>query len=93
MQYEVGDQVRVRSIDWIKANCLENHIGYYIDDPNSAYFIPSMSRYCDKVVTITGTITGTIFDDQFYTIENSDYSWNDYMFEPIDNEPSTYEYW
>ena len=48
MKYQIGDRVRIKSLDWYNEN--KNKIGFICFD--HANFIPEMSRYCGEILTI-----------------------------------------
>ena len=85
MKYKVGDKVRVKDLAWYEANKGED--GVYCDD--GIFFINKMSLLCGKTVTINGVYKGS------YTIVESKWGWQDWMFEdgvveesiPTGNDP------
>lgn len=82
MKYKVGDKVKIRSLDWYKANNKKKgNIPFY---RNSTY---TMSYYCGKIAKIINV------KDKSYSInlDNGLYSWPDEMFEENINDMETKE--
>lgn len=82
MKYKVGDKVKIRSLDWYKANKKKKgNIPFY---RNSTY---TMSYYCGKIAKIINV------KDKSYSInlDNGLYSWPDEMFEENINDMETKE--
>jgi hypothetical protein len=90
MKYNIGDKVRVKSLEWYNANkdeygdvkcygCQETDIKCQ----DSIYFIIQMSEYCGKIVTID-----KIWEDYYYSIieDEQRFDWTDDMFEDDDLE-------
>lgn len=82
MKYKVGDKVKIRSLDWYKAN--KNKKGNIPFYRNSTY---TMSYYCGKIAKIINV------KDKSYSInlDNGLYSWPDEMFEENINDMKTKE--
>ena len=83
MKYKPGDKVRIKSLEWYKANKDKYGAVYCGGIP----FVKGMSKYCGKVLTIE-----RIFDfntPTYEMIEDQDhYDWNDEMIEdPVDVKP------
>lgn len=77
MKYKVGDKVKIKSLDWYKANKKKKgNIPFY---RNSTY---TMSYYCGKIAKIINV------KDKSYSInlDNGLYSWPDEMFEENFND-------
>ena len=74
MEYNVGDRVRVKSLDWYN----ENKDEYGNIDINCDFtFYADRSKYSGKVLTIS-----EVFDNCYGVIEdNNEYYWIDEMFE------------
>ena len=73
MKYKKGDKVRVREWDGMKREFgVDDHC--WIKTP-LYNFTPMMGEYCGKVVTIKEVY------DNYYKIEEDDFSWTDDMFE------------
>lgn len=74
MKYKVGDEVRIKSLDWYNSN----KRGYDIRvSDESLDFVAYMSKYCGKKATIT-KVCGNYYH---INIDNGDWKWCDYMFE------------
>ena len=84
MKYKVGDKVRVKDLAWYEANKSEDGVNC-----DGVFFIKDMSKLCSKIVTIKDVYNG------IYTIVESKWSWQDWMFEdgvveesiPTGNDP------
>ena len=76
MSFNVGDKVKIKSLDWYKANKDKNGAVYCGDIP----FIKSMSKYCGKELTIARVFN---FNTTTYEMrEDMDkFDWNDGMIE------------
>jgi hypothetical protein len=74
MKYNVGDKVRIKSIDWYNTNKDE----YGVVELSTHVFVPEMSKYCGMIVTIED-----VFEDVdgnvVYYMEGIDYDWIDEM--------------
>ena len=70
MNYNVGDKVRIKSLDWYNENKDEddNVVCLY------SYFDKGMSEFCDKIVTIK-SLHGCPNVKAFRIIEDNGYSW------------------
>lgn len=83
MKYKVGDKVKIKSLDWYKANKTkggEVHL-------ESGIFLRLMSKYCGKVATITHVYScGYSLD-----IDGGKWNWIDEMFEENINDMETKE--
>lgn len=78
MRYKKGDRVRVRSLEWYRAN--KNSEGAIIF-PDFRIFDDSMSEFCGKVVTIAAYVPrGNYYD--IVEDRNVNY-WSDAMFEGL----------
>lgn len=75
-KYNVGDKVRIKSIDWYNENKDEDGIV----ELSTHIFTPGMSQFCGKVVTIEDVFED-IDDNVVYYIEEIDYDWTDEMIE------------
>lgn len=78
MKYNVGDRVRIKSIDWYNRNKDKNG---YVDV--GVLFDEEMSRWCGKTMTIIKV------NQLYYTMEEDDIShffWTDEMFEGLVEE-------
>lgn len=76
MKHNVGDRVRVHTLEWFEKNCNDSG-GAYESRISPCLFNKQMKKYCGKTVTIE-EIT-----EERYFIEN-DYQywyWADWMFE------------
>lgn len=73
MIYEIGDKVYVKSIDWYNAN--KDIYGNV--NVSKSFFIPSMKKYCGKMLTIT-----EVLDSHYKVAEDGgEFYWTDDMFE------------
>ena len=80
MKYKIGQQVRIKSLDWYEKN-KTNGVVELIDNDDRGYnFIEAMSAYCGRVMTITNVI---ISDCSSYEMveDNKAYFWTDDMIE------------
>ena len=79
MKYEVGDKVRIKSLDWYNKNKDEDG---NIDISHDFTFYADRSKYCGKVFTID-----VVFDN-CYTVkeDNHEYYWSDEMIEELVEE-------
>ena len=79
MRYNVGDKVRIKSLDWYNEN--KDEYGYI--DCGSRAFFTKMSNWCGKIATIK-----EICKTNCYHLEEYDFDWTDEMIEglvePID---------
>ena len=77
LKYKIGDKVRIKSLDWYNENKDE------LDDVTcgNTSFILSMTKYCEKIVTISSTRP----ELEFYLIEedNGMFYWSDEMIEGL----------
>ena len=71
LKYKVGDKVLIKSLDWYNEN--KNETG------RIGIFIPAMSRYCGKIVTIKRV------EEEFerYLMSECPFYWTDEMIECI----------
>ena len=77
MKYNVGDRVRVKSLDWYN----ENKDKYGFVDFSTSVFVPGMSQFCGKIVTIEDVFEEE--DGVVYCMEGIDYDWTDEMIEGL----------
>ena len=84
MKYNVGDKVRINSIDWYNKN--KDEYGN-IDISHDFTFYADRSKYCGKVFTID-----VVFND-CYTVkeDNHEYYWADEMIEGLVEEETLIE--
>lgn len=75
MSFKVGDRVRIKSLDWYN----ENKDKYGFVDFSTSVFVPGMSQFCGKIVTIEDVFEEE--DDVVYCMEGIDYDWTDEMIE------------
>jgi hypothetical protein len=80
MKYKVGDHVRIKSLDWYN----ENKDKYGFVDFSTSVFVPGMSQFCGKIVTIEDVFEEE--DDVVYCMEGIDYDWTDEMIEGLVEE-------
>lgn len=79
MKYNVGDRVRIKSLDWYNKNKDEDG---NIDINHDFTFYADRSRYCGKVFTIV-----EVFDNCYAVKEdNNEYYWSDEMIEDLAEE-------
>ena len=77
MRYEVGDKVKVKSLDKMVAQYGLDEDGW-VDVDGSVSFIPEMKKYCEKTVTIKEVNP----EESYYFIEGGDYcAYSEGMFE------------
>ena len=76
MNYNVGDRVRIKSIDWYNKN--KTTYGNVLFD--NAVFVKEQSLYCGCVLTIR-----LVTNNRYHVIEN-DYYWTDEMIERLVEE-------
>ena len=77
MNYNVGDIVRIKSIDWYNEN--KDEYGYI--DCGSRAFFTKMSNWCGKIATIKD-----ICKTNCYRLEEYDFDWTDEMIEGLVEE-------
>ena len=77
MKYEVGDKVRIKSLDWYNNN--KDEYGYI--NCGSRSFFTKMRDYCGKIVTIK-----KICKTNCYHLEEYDFDWTDEMIEGLVEE-------
>ena len=80
MNYKVGDRVLIKSLDWYN----ENKDEYGFLDFSTSVFVPGMSQFCGKIVTIEDVFEEE--DDVVYCMEGIDYDWTDEMIEGLVEE-------
>ena len=79
MKYKVGDQVKIKSLDWYNKN--KNKDG--IVDCGNANFIPDMVIYCGYILTIYDVNE----DLSYYYMKGSRYAFRDEMIEGLAEAP------
>ena len=81
MKYKVGDKVRVKSLEWYNKN--KSEFGD-VRTPNNI-FVPNMSIFCGKEVTISGVALIDSNNVIYYSLkeDTSGYGWTDDMFEGL----------
>lgn len=79
MKYNVGDKVRIKSLDWYNEN--KDKDGFV--DFSTSVFVPGMSQFCGKIVTIEDVFEE---EDVVYCMEGIDYDWTNEMFEGLVEE-------
>ena len=75
MNYKVGDKVKIKSLEWYKANKDKNGAVYCGDIP----FVRSMSEFCGKILTVNRLYYSTDTYEMLEDLEGFD--WNDGMIE------------
>lgn len=80
LKYKVGDKVRIKSLDWYNEN--KDKDGFV--DFSTSVFVPGMSQFCGKIVTIEDVFEEE--DDVVYCMEGIDYDWTNEMFEGLVEE-------
>ena len=81
MKYKAEDKVRIKSLDWYNKNKDKtNEI-----ECDSVYFIPDMTIFCNKIVTISSVWSNTL---EVYHIkeDNGRFNWTDEMIEGLAEE-------
>lgn len=81
MKYKVGDRVKIKSLGWYNDN--KNEYGI-VELPINA-FVPGMSQFCGKVVTIEDVFEDTDGNTVYY-VKGIDWDWTDEMFEGLVEE-------
>lgn len=81
MKYNVGDKVRIKSIDWYNQN---KDSGKRVALKNDYYFSKEMTRFCDAILTIEGICESQNFSH--YSMKEVGYAWTDEMFEGLAEE-------
>lgn len=85
MQYQVGDKVLIKSIDWYNTNKQAN--GFIMMKANNkiSSFTPGMAKYCSQVFTIDKIVENSaIYPDHYRFIEDKNtFCWVDDMIERI----------
>ena len=74
MEYQVGDKVLIKSLDWYNKN--KDEYGHI--DCGSRFFFTEMSDWCGKIATIK-----EIYKTNCYRLEEYDYEWTSEMFEGL----------
>ena len=91
MKYNVGDKVRIKSIDWYNENT-DNYGAIYAG--NGFVFWKNMVRHCGEIMKIT--IVKVDPEDSnkgYYFMENSEDKWTDEMIEGlVERNGKTYPY-
>lgn len=78
MKYNVGDKVRIKSIDWYNKNKNENgsiDFSYYYS------FVSPMSKFCGKIATIEKVLN--TLGHYYIDIDKGIWSWTDDMLEDM----------
>lgn len=85
MQYQVGDKVLVKSIDWYNANKQPNGFIMMTANNKISSFTPGMAKYCGQVFTIDKIVENSaIYPDHYRFIEDKNtFCWVDDMIERI----------
>ena len=81
MNYNVGDKVKIKSLDWYNDNKDNDGEVPLIEKHDTIYdFIEEMSVFCGKIVTIKN-----VWKDDYYNICEDDchYYWTDEMIEGL----------
>jgi hypothetical protein len=79
MKYNVGDKVRIKSLDWYN----ENKAEFDIVPCKGGAFVNPMTLYCDSILTIIDKT------DNCYWVKENAFSWTDEMIEGLVEEEST----
>ena len=80
MKYNIGDKVRIKSIDWYNEHKDETDD---IECSNNIYFYREMSKFCGKVMTISH-----VRADHYTMVEDLVGYWSDEMIEcKVEDEP------
>ena len=83
MKYNVGDKVRIKSLDWYNENKDED--GLVIVEVSTHAFIPEMVEHCGTVVTIKDVFENTNGRAVYY-MKETDWDWTDEMIEGLVEE-------
>jgi hypothetical protein len=70
MKYKEGDKVRIKDIDWYNENKNEDgtvEFEFHI-------FVPGMSKFCGKVLTVADVYTN-FYGCETYSMKEDDYEW------------------
>lgn len=88
MQYQVGNKVLVKSIDWYNTNKQPNGFIMMTANNKISSFTPGMAKYCGQVFTIDKTVENSaIYPDHYRFIEDKNtFCWVDAMIERIATE-------
>ena len=79
MKYNIGDKVRIKSLDWYNENKDPKHGFVYLG--NGICFYSHMSKYCGKTMTIS-----EIFGCYYVMTEHGYDNWTDEMIEELVEE-------
>ena len=82
MSYNVGDKVRVKSLDWYNENKDEYGTIIFSTESGDYSFIKEDTRFCGRVVTITYARNGHYFIAE----DDREYFWIDEMLEGLVEE-------
>lgn len=93
MQYQVGDKVLVKSIDWYNTNKQANGFIMMTANNKISSFTPGMAKYCGQVFTIDKIVENSaIYPDHYRFIEDKNtFCWVDAMIERIATEDEIIE--
>ena len=93
MQYQVGDKVLVKSIDWYNTNKQPNGFIMMTANNKISSFTPGMAKYCGQVFTIDKIVENSaIYPDHYRFIEDKNtFCWVDAMIERIATEDDIIE--
>lgn len=80
MNYNVGDKVRVESLEWYNKN--KNKYGNIHYGDNRVFFESKMSKFCGSILTIKNID----IDMEAYEVEENRYYWTDDMIEGLAEE-------
>jgi hypothetical protein len=75
MKYNIGDKVRVKSLEWYNAN--KDEYGYI--KYSGIFFVPRMTIFCGCVMTISAIDNSN--DNNIYYVEENASVWTEDMFE------------
>lgn len=89
MKYEVGDKVRIKSLEWYNEN-KDNYGAIYAG--NGFVFWKNMVRHCGEIMKITIVkVDPEDSDKGYYFMENSEERWTDEMIEGLVEEKTLIE--
>ena len=89
MKYKVGDNVRIKSLDWYNEN-KDNYGSIYAG--NGFCFWKSMARLCGEIMKITSVkVDPEDSNKGYYFMENSEEKWSDEMIEGLVEEENLIE--
>lgn len=86
MKYNVGDRVRIKSIDWYNENKDNRNEITFEHNPHWR-FVANQSDYCGQIATITAV------SKTAYRLEHIPWNWTDEMIEGLAEEETVHNKW